>query len=109
MNNFLDREQNLLALHSEFLEDSYLHVRVRNHGNGRRTPKILVDVTEFGHRTSMARALLVARQQARIVGVRSMDCSILRDNEIERKVMRAYTGILGPIRIRQTCFAFEAA
>lgn len=104
MANFLDKDQNLLTLHSEFVGDSWVRVRVRNYGKD--SNKILVDVTEYTcHRTSMARALRIARQEARKVNVSSMDCSLIRDDEIDRKATKP-DGTKVAIHIRQTCFAF---
>lgn len=106
MNSFLDRDQNLLALHSEFVQDSFVLVKVRNYGKG--SIKTLVDITEFTrHRTSKARARKIACEQARKVGVVSMDYSVIRDDEIDRKVAMI-GGTQTVVHVRQSCFAFDA-
>jgi hypothetical protein len=104
MTSFLDRDQNLLRLHSEFVGDSQLRVRVRNYGRGSK--KILVDVMELTyHRTSMARARKIACAQASMFDISSFG-SLIRDNEIDKKVTM-WDGTKTVVRVRQTCFAFE--
>ena len=106
MNNFIDRDVNLLALHSEWQDDSYMRVRVRNYGKG--STRILVDITEMtGHRTSKARARKLACVMAEKFNVSSPG-SLIRDDEIERKASRL-DGSKVIVRIRTTCFAFDSS
>ena len=103
-----DQESKLISLHSEWIGESQMRIRVRYIGKAR---KLLVDVWEFcdsRHRTSMTRARTVARAAARLNGAQSMDMSLLLDFETNRKATR-FDGTVALVRIRQTSFAFASA
>jgi hypothetical protein len=103
-----DQESKLISLHSEWIGESQMRIRVRYIGKAR---KLLVDVWELcdaRHRTSMTRARTVARAAARLNGAQSMDMSLLLDFETNRKATR-FDGTVALVRIRQTSFAFASA
>ena len=106
MTHMADKESKLISLHSEWIGDSQMRVRVRYIGRKRT---IVVDVWEFCdacHRTSMTRARTVARKASRANGA-SVDGVLLMDYETERKATR-FDGTLVQVRIRQTSFSFTA-
>ena len=108
MKHIADQESKLISLHSEWIGESQMRIRVRYIGKAR---KLLVDVWEFcdsRHRTSMTRARTVARAAARLNGAQSMDMSLLLDFETNRKATR-FDGTVALVRIRQTSFAFASA
>ena|ERR1700759_121934 len=100
-----DNDSQLVALHSEWIGDSYMRVRTRRVA---KLDKLIVDVwemTQEGHRTSKARARKVAREAAQKAGSPSIDYCVLLDFETDRKASR-FTGELVIVKIRQTSFAF---
>ena len=108
MKHIADQESKLISLHSEWIGESQMRIRVRYIGKDR---KLLVDVWELcdaRHRTSMTRARTVARAAARLNGAQSMDMSLLLDFETNRKATR-FDGTVALVRIRQTSFAFASA
>ena len=87
---------------TQFQGNSQMLARTRHVGN-----KIIVDVWEYSsHRTSMARARTLAREQARLQTIASVDFSVLLDYETERKVSDS-EGQQHTIKIRQSSFAFQ--
>lgn len=106
MSNFLDKDCNILSLHSEWVDDSEMRIRVRHFGKKNR---IMVDVTELSPKhTSKQRALKVARDAARKVGVPSVDCIPVSDFEFVRKSCKLDENFT-PTRttVRQMTFAFD--
>ena len=105
MSKFLDKDSNILELHSEWIGGSEMRIRVRHFGNKNR---IMIDVTELSPKqTSRQRATKVARDAARRVGAASTDYIIVAEYETFRLSQRLDSEQVFKTRVRNTTFAFE--
>ena len=105
MSKFLQKECNILDMHSEWIGDSLIRTVVRHFG---KSNKVMVDVMEFSTRyTSKQRALKTARNAARRVGCTSVDYTLVSDMEIVRSSRNIHTDEPTRTKIRTTTFAFD--
>lgn len=106
MSNFLDKDCHILDMHSEWVGDSEMRVRVRHFGKKNR---IMVDVTELApHHTSKIRAAKVATSAARKVGVPNVDFVTVSDFETVRVSYRIHSdNTKVRTKVRSMTFAFD--
>jgi hypothetical protein len=105
MSKFLQKESNILDMHSEWVGESLIRTVTRHFG---KKNKIMVDVMEFSPKaTSKKRALHAATNAARRVGCVSVDCCNVGDTEIVRQYRDIHTDKLTRTRIRSMTFAFD--
>lgn len=100
-----DKNSNVIGLHSEWIGKSHLRVRTRRVG---KSATIMVDVTEFGERTSKRRAASVAGSTAKSAGMAGTGVVIF-DHETPRVLKRLDANgnvIESKTRVRTTTFAF---
>jgi hypothetical protein len=106
-NNAVPEDDNLLGLHSEWVGDSQMRLRVRKLG---KTDKVIVDVTELSHKRICrpGTALRVARNFVRQFGVVSVDATMLRDTRHDKQAT-TLDGKKVLVKIRQSSFVFQVA
>jgi hypothetical protein len=105
MSNFLQKDCNVLDMHSQWVGDSLIRTVVRHFG---KRNKVMIDVTEFAPRhTSKQRAVRVARDAARRVGCTSVDCVNVSDIEIVRSSRNIHTDGPTNTKVRTMTFAFD--
>ena len=105
MSKFLQKDCNILNMHSEWVGESLIRTVTSHFG---KIDKIMVDVQEITpKRTSKQRALKAARDAARRVGCTSVDCCQVSDIEMVRQSRNIHTD--EPVRtfIRTSTFAFN--
>jgi hypothetical protein len=103
MTKFLEKECNIIGLHSEWIGGSELRVRTRSFGSKNR---IMIDVLELSPKeTSKARATKVARAAAKLVGA-SADYIIVAEYETCKFSQRLDSDKVYRTKVRHTTFAF---
>ena len=104
MSKFLEKDCNIIGLHSEWIGGSELRVRTRHFGKKNR---IMIDVQELSPKeTSRQRATKVARDAARRVGA-SADYIVIAEYETLRLSQRLDSDKVYRTKVRNTTFAFD--
>ena len=98
----------LVEFHSEWIDDSWMRVSVKKIGKETDNKKLSITVTEMtAARTSKKRAVKMACEAARRLGVPSVDHVLLHDYESVRKT-QTFEGETLSTNVRQTVFVFGA-